>query len=636
VCPSRGTATASRESSSCARLRGGPRGAQIGTPDLAPRRGPLPIVVGVTGHRDLRTEDLLQLEVVVRSTLHEISSRYPHTSLVVLSGLAAGADQLVARVAVGMGLRLIASLPMPLAMYERDFDHDPDLLQSFRELLAKAAPRIELPLLTDAGLVADPGSARDEQYAQLARYLVQHAQILIALWDGRETQRVGGTAHVVRLQLEGTGPSPGQLDVAETGSVYHVVTPRYSAPEPIGTRFQLIRSEPADAGDNDRVAIPRADILKNTDEFNADACRLSGKLTAARALSQDYLLAGSPIGQLSVGPTTVLQLYLFADTVSHFYQQLAKVGLLGAFGIAIVGAGFFALFAHMSQNVLFLIPYVGVLGLAMCWPLLRDRVGWRAKYLDYRALAEALRVQLFWELAGISEPVANHYLRKHAGELRWIRYALRAALLPLASDQPGSSASAPDRDTVAQQPDFGFLMVHWVQHQRDYFGKAVERHRTHLRRTHLATILCLGSATLITLLIVAWFSPGVFKPAPEWLLTAAAQFKTYLEDRLGSPAPPAAEDTHVLLDLLILLTTLLVIAGATLASFADKMAWEDEAKQYVRMQTLHSRAAAGLKKETSDGDRRMLLRELGREALAENGDWVVLRRSRVADLTPSG
>ena len=93
----------------------------------------------------------------------------------------------------------------------------------------------------------------------------------------------------------------------------------------------------------------------------------------------------------------------------------------------------------------------------------------------------------------MKEPVANHYLRKHSGELRWIRNALRAALLPLASTQSGSAALAMDVAPAFQEPDYAFVRRRWLQDQRDYFENAVRRHRLHLYRTHVATCCCLLS-----------------------------------------------------------------------------------------------------------------------------------------------
>ena len=48
------------------------------------------------------------------------------------------------------------------------------------------------------------------------------------------------------------------------------------------------------------------------------------------------------------------------------------------------------------------------------------------KHQDYRALAEALRIQFFWHVAGVPAKVVDHYLRKQRGALEWIRNALRA------------------------------------------------------------------------------------------------------------------------------------------------------------------------------------------------------------------
>ena len=53
------------------------------------------------------------------------------------------------------------------------------------------------------------------------------------------------------------------------------------------------------------------------------------------------------------------------------------------------------------------------------WPPFRARPG-------RSALAEGLRIQIFWRLAGISDAAADHYLRKQRSELDWIRRAMRA------------------------------------------------------------------------------------------------------------------------------------------------------------------------------------------------------------------
>src|SRR5437773_400418 len=62
----------------------------------------LPLVIGITGHRDLRGEDRAALEQQVRGIFMDLRNRYPATPLYLLSPLAEGADRLVARVALNM------------------------------------------------------------------------------------------------------------------------------------------------------------------------------------------------------------------------------------------------------------------------------------------------------------------------------------------------------------------------------------------------------------------------------------------------------------------------------------------------------------------------------------------------------
>ncbi|HEY1295491.1 MAG TPA: hypothetical protein VGJ60_20625, partial [Chloroflexota bacterium] len=64
---------------------------------------PVPLLVGVTGHRDLRHADQRYLEGAVRAVLHDLRTRCPSTPLILLSPLAEGADRLVARVALDEG-----------------------------------------------------------------------------------------------------------------------------------------------------------------------------------------------------------------------------------------------------------------------------------------------------------------------------------------------------------------------------------------------------------------------------------------------------------------------------------------------------------------------------------------------------
>ncbi len=88
-------------------------------------------------------------------------------------------------------------------------------------------------------------------------------------------------------------------------------------------------------------------------------------------------------------------------------------------------------------------------------------------------------------------------------------------------------------------------------------------------------------------------------------------------------------------NLLILLIALFPAAGALLHHYVETMAFAEEAKQYRRMAYLFERADEQLKQlqsqpQSGETDihrqEQKVLFELGKEALEENGDWVLLHR----------
>ena len=75
-----------------------------------------PLVIGVTGHRDLVPDEVAGIDVIVRELFTDLAERFPDRRLQVMSPLAEGADRVVALVAEDLGIDLIVPLPMPPAV----------------------------------------------------------------------------------------------------------------------------------------------------------------------------------------------------------------------------------------------------------------------------------------------------------------------------------------------------------------------------------------------------------------------------------------------------------------------------------------------------------------------------------------
>jgi hypothetical protein len=157
-----------------------------------------PVRVGVTGHRVI--DDPKTVSGAVRDALARVRERFGSAGdasaagagraasrLEAVSSLAEGADRIVARaVLADAGAALIVPLPFPGDDYATDFA-TPASKAEFEELLGRAA-RIE---------VMPAAATRDEAYECAGRWVVEHSEVLLALWDGKASRGRGGTAEIV-------------------------------------------------------------------------------------------------------------------------------------------------------------------------------------------------------------------------------------------------------------------------------------------------------------------------------------------------------------------------------------------------------------------------------------------------------
>jgi hypothetical protein len=634
-----------------------------------------PLVIGVTGHRDLRDQDVPRLEQEVAAVIAGLRRHYlhgdHHTPIIILSALAEGADRLVARVALAHGAYLIAPLPMPLDEYRRDFEPGlkPGNMAEFDALFAQtlAAPVMPLHGTSLEALRADR-KKRAEQYRAVGIFIAQHCHVLLALWDGNnENMAMGGSAEVVAFKRHGiplkvSGSPRASLDASEVGPVIDVITPRmkdgskadHVAVRPWGSDIirrhhggiiqrawhhaaafvaHLFRRELHDA----RSGLPVAErreletwenfeaLIDLTRKFNRDADRLAATSRGPARVTQsiDYLFtdperhtldADAKAHAMELAPLWC-RLYATADTLAQDLQAQFKWDwkLLCVFGfIAFVS---FAFFAHLGSEHKFYIVSYSLSFVVIFVLFARSMLGQhQARFLDYRALAEALRVAVYWKLLGIgsrhldakaggsghdaavdTNPVgviAHAYPIMQPSELAWVKICLRtverldkAEAVPVRKVDPASHA-------IARR--------YWVFGQYAYFGRAGVRHN------NLAETIEAYSLVLLIL------SPFIFAP----LLLMDVMRDWYGEGH-----------QHVF----TIVIGLLPGVAAAFSGYAERLALKAQARQYDRMRMLFERAYELLPETIEVGTAAVahtLYYELGMEAMKENAEWVAIYRQR--------
>lgn len=143
------------------------------------------MIVGVTGHRFYDEPTAGYLRVQVRALLQGWAD---DGEVRVVSSFAEGADQLVARVALDLGLALDAVLPA--ADYRATLDAA--FRSEFDRLLAAAATATTL----------DHAEAGPPAYLDAGREVLARSDVLLALWDGAPARGTGGTAEIVDAARE--------------------------------------------------------------------------------------------------------------------------------------------------------------------------------------------------------------------------------------------------------------------------------------------------------------------------------------------------------------------------------------------------------------------------------------------------
>jgi hypothetical protein len=191
-------------------------------PDFEPL--PYRIRLGVTGHRKI--PDPAALQAAIKQAIDsEVEKLFPvesrqaiarvraagttAISYRVLTPLAEGADRITAKAVLDYpGARLDAVLPLTVADYLEDFETS-ESQQEFRDLLAKCRRPVFLrtrDIREDRHDPGDQAALRRDAYREVGQYVVDHCDVLIAIWDGLPSRGRGGTAEIVKYAEEQNRP----------------------------------------------------------------------------------------------------------------------------------------------------------------------------------------------------------------------------------------------------------------------------------------------------------------------------------------------------------------------------------------------------------------------------------------------
>lgn len=416
---------------------------------------PFRLTIGVTGHRKLDNVEVLRERV--KSVIDSILENFPATTntsvlLRVLSPLAEGSDRLVAEEILKYDdAELKAILPFCTDEYLEDFPSE-ESKKEFETLLGRADYQFTLngkPLRESVPneLLSE---AKKQAYEDAGRYIVNHSDALIAIWDELPSQGKGGTASIVQY-AKSKGCPIFIINSDSSGEIKSIK----------GNGFDK-------------------DLFKQIDKFNSFNCSDKIWIKCADKDSKQFFSNKETDEQYNLpehNKTIVENLLLPYFTHSEIFALKSQkwyhyIGLLvfwlSFLSVATVGYG--EIFYDHIPKYIFIIELYFLLIISLLIFISHKRATHR-NYIENRFLAEHLRIDIILTLCGkIVSPLQYlRHIKSTYAQNGWMILILEYIL----SKIPKTNINPPN--TVQFIKDY--IRQVWINSQIDYHKRRIKKIR---------------------------------------------------------------------------------------------------------------------------------------------------------------
>jgi hypothetical protein len=545
----------------------------------------IPITIGVIGHLDVMTTEANNLQI--EKFFKDLAAAYPNSPIHLFSSIAEGADRYVAKIFLNLKreneeyherFELIVPMPFNPEEYKEDFDDTSD--KEFDDLLRQAKRSF---IVSCDGTEID----RPHQYLKTGKLIADSSLILIALWDGKPGKK-GGTADIVKHKITGDDDTVAESTFEYDGTVFILPSERKHSSSHIEENYdgkEYLSVELVQKDATLKVALDKIDTI-NRDSLSIDKADLEK--------SQSYLFDTPE--KLDLPLRSLLTWYSILDQLSlksrrRELQVTAWLFVLGLFFIL-----FLEIYSNIWVNKIILAVTMLILVLATVITIYSRVKKDHEKYLYNRTLAEALRIQLYWNFAGIQENVSDYILRIHRKEFTWVKHIL-SALYGLSHNN--ISIDPESINTLAQN---------WIKNQAGFFDTAIERMTSRIKNYNRLSNVSFVLA--FTIFVSIFILGNLFEP------------------------------DNFLLNILLVIAPILLGIFASIRAYINLKGYEQLLNQYELMQVIYKRAEAKIielnQSQMKPDERKSYFRELffviGKEALIENGIWYLIFKEKEPEI----
>jgi hypothetical protein len=331
-------------------------------------------------------------------------------------------------------------------------------------------------------------------------------------------------------------------------------------------------------------------VFERTNEFSRDAVANATAIETGKY----PLMTSEQARAMPPGLQDINHVFCVADWLAIHYQQKVMRTLRATHACVLLMGVVYVSYTDVAGDRWLLFLLLGLMLIASVINHAARRGDWHRKYLDYRTLAEGLRVQFYWAAAGVtsgnvSKFAHDNFLQMQDPDLGWIRNVMRVA---------GTECDiTPHLDPEGVQ----FVIREWIGDERSgqlgYFSrKGGERLRRHADTQKLGRFGLWGSA--VTLVILLFVGVGI-------------------SDSVRMP--------------LVYVMGIVLLGIGVRQAYAQATAESELIKQYEFMHRIFHNARRRIDAAEDDVERRRILKLLGDAALEEHAEWILMHRERSID-----
>lgn len=368
------------------------------------------------------------------------------------------------------------------------------------------------------------------------------------------------------------------------------------------------------------------EMLSQLEHYNYDLIKQHTQLKLKMIASEKYLGTYFPkdgeeeVFNFHSQEGVLVDHYKAADSMSGLFRDKRKHQIIALVLIALIGLLYFNLYSGPLPNNWFIMSYSMTYFVGTMYYLLRVKsCRYHEKYQNYRGIAEALRVQLFWSLGGVEAEVTQYYLNNQKSTIEWIRVAINNVVMLYKAQTNGHLNLAKNRELVSKL---------WLINQSKYYAeKAPQKKKIDFNQTRLAQFL-FGIAFLVAIGLTAF---------------DFAEFIYFRTCGTNSPIAPfiKAYPYEAVHKWFVFLVGFIPVIIASTKVFTELMAYSKLARNYAWMRMVYRLAVHEYQRitinhmheeEILEVKVKKLLYDVGKEALLENGEWIGIIQERVPEL----